>query len=69
MIRNRISVNAVQKGERLLHQLEELADSPDYDFGVFSKEMIEAKINDQNYSSAEFIMSCILRRDVSGISD
>lgn len=69
VIRNRISVNAVQKGERLLHQLEELADSPDYDFGVFSKEMIEAKINDQNYSSAEFIMSCILRRDVSGISD
>lgn len=52
-----------------MRQLDELADKPDINFGVFSKEMIEAKINDQNYSSAEFIMSCILRSDVNAISD
>lgn len=69
VIRNSISVNAAKKGEQLMCQLEELADKPEYNFGVFSKEMIEAKINDQNYSSAEFIMSCILRGDVSAISD
>ena len=68
-IRSRISQNASKKGEQLLRQLEELADKPEYGFGVFTKEMIEAKINDQNFSSAEFSMSCILRGDVNAISD
>ncbi len=68
-IRSSVSAHAAKKGEQLMRQLEELADKPEYNFGVFSKEMIEEKINDQNYSSAEFIMSCILRGDVSAISD
>lgn len=69
VIRNMISVNAAKKGEQLMRQLDELADKPDIKFGVFSREMIEEKINDQNYSSAEFIIGCILRGDVSAISD
>ncbi len=69
VIRNSISVKAAKKGEKLMRQLDELADKPDINFGVFSKEMIEAKINDQNYSSAEFIMGCILRGDVNAILD
>ena len=69
LIRNRISLNAARKGDRLTRQLEELADKPEYSFGVFSREMIRNMINDQHFSSAEFIMSCILRGDVSAISD
>lgn len=69
VIRNMISVKAAKKGEQLMRQLDELADKPDINFGVFSKEAIEEKINDQNYSSAEFIMNCILRGDVNEISD
>ena len=68
-IRSSISANASRKGETLMHQLEDLSSNAGLDFGVFSKEIIEEKINDQNYSSAEFIMSCILRGDVSAISD
>ena len=68
-IRHSISVNAAKKGEQLMRQLNELADDPDINFGVFSKEMIEAKINDQNFSSAEFILSRIISGDVGAISD
>lgn len=71
-IRATVSANAAEKGEQLRHQLEMLSNGNDgnkYDFGVFSKELIEEKINDLNYSSAEFIMSCILRGDVSEIFD
>ena len=69
VLRNDISVKAEKKGEQLMRQLEDIASKPNYNFGVFSKEMIEAKINDQNFSSAEFIMGCILRGDVNAISD
>ena len=69
MLRNDISVKAQKKGEKLMRQLEDLSSNPNYNFGVFSKEMIEAKINDQNFSSAEYIMGCILRGDVNVISD
>lgn len=68
-MRNRISVNAAKKGEQLMRQLEDLSSNPNYNFGVFDKEAIEAKINDQNYSSAEYIMSRILCGDVNAISN
>ena len=69
VLRHNISVKAEKKGEQLMRQLDDIASNPNYNFGVFSKEMIEAKINDQNFSSAEFIMGCILRGDVNAISD
>lgn len=69
VLRHDISVKAEKKGEQLMRQLEDIASNPNYNFGVFNKEMIEAKINDQNFSSAEFIMGCILRGDVNAISD
>lgn len=69
VLRHDISVKAEKKGEQLMRQLDDIASNPNYNFGVFSKEMIEAKINDQNFSSAEFIMGCILRGDVNAISD
>ncbi len=69
VIRDRISINAEKKGERLLRQLDEIADKPEYSFGVFNKEMIEAKISDQNYTAAEYIMSCILRGDINAVTD
>ncbi len=69
VLRNDISVKAEKKGEQLMRQLDDIASNPNYNFGVFSKEMIEAKINDQNFSSAEFTMGCILRGDVNAISD
>ncbi|MDE5755180.1 MAG: hypothetical protein K2H89_11680, partial [Oscillospiraceae bacterium] len=68
-IRNKISVNASKKGESLLHQLDEIAGNPQYRFGVFSKEMIEDRINDQNYSAAEYIMNCILKGDTNAVAD
>ena len=70
-IRHTISVNALKKGEALFRQLEEIANNPNYKdkFGVFTKELISDQINDQNYTSAEYMMSCILRGDVSAISD
>lgn len=69
VLRHDISVKAEKKGEQLMRQLDDIAGNPNYNFGVFSKETIEAKINDQNFSSAEFIMGCILRGDVNAISD
>lgn len=39
VIRNMISVKAAKKGEQLMRQLDELADKPDINFGVFSKEV------------------------------
>ncbi len=69
VLRNDISVKVEKKGEQLMHRLEDIANNPDCNFGVFSKEMIEAKISDQNLSSAEYIMGCILRGNVNAISD
>lgn len=43
--------------------------SPLVDLKYLSTEIIEAKISDQNLSSAEYIMGCILRGDVNAISD
>lgn len=68
-IRSRISSDAAEKGERLMRQLEELADKTEYDFGVYSKDMIATLINDQNYSSAEFILNCIRRGDTKAVTD
>lgn len=54
VLRNDISVKAEKTGEQLMRRLEDIANNPDCNFGVFSKEMIEAKISDQNLSSAEY---------------
>lgn len=68
-LRNDISVKADKKAEQLIHQLEELASNPKYNFGVFSKEMIMKLILDHNFTAAEYIMGCILRGDVGAIFD
>ncbi|MBQ8791707.1 MAG: hypothetical protein IJZ51_10400 [Ruminiclostridium sp.] len=69
VIRENISASAVKKGEQLLLKLGKLTENSEYDFGVFSEELIKEKIADQNYTSAEYIMSCILGGDVNAISD
>ncbi len=68
-IRNRISADASAKGERLTKQLEELSDKTGYDFGVYDKKTISALIEDQNYSSAEFILNCIRSGDTKAVAD
>ncbi|MBR1592930.1 MAG: hypothetical protein IJ666_07960 [Ruminococcus sp.] len=68
-IRNHISVNAAEKGQSLMRRLEELADNPKYDFGVYPKELIEEFINDQNYTVAEFMLNCIVRGDTKAVPD
>ncbi|MGN0650756.1 MAG: hypothetical protein ACI4KM_09995 [Oscillospiraceae bacterium] len=68
-IKNRISANAAERGQALMRQLEDLADKPEYDFGVYPREMIEALIEDQNYTSAEFMLNCIRRHDTKNVLD
>jgi len=68
-VRNRISANALAYGQELLRQVEELADNPEYDFGVYTKEMIIELIEDQNYTNVEFILSCIRRGDTKYVHD
>lgn len=68
-IKTHISINALERGQQLQRQLEELADKPEYDFGVYSKEMIAGLINDQNFTSAEFILNCIRRHDTKEVHD
>lgn len=69
VIRDRIAVNASEQGERLRNQLEELADKPEYDFGIYPKESILAKIDDQNYTVAEYMLNCIRRHDTKTVDD
>lgn len=69
VLRHDISVKAEKKGEQLMRRLDDLANNPKYDFGVFSREMIEEKIKDQNYSSVEYIFGRIGIGDVGAISD
>lgn len=69
VIRNRIAVNAIEKGERLKRQLEELADKPEYDFGTCSKENIAVMIEDQNYTVVEYLLNCIRRHDTKEVTD
>lgn len=68
-IKNRISANAVKRGEELTRQLEDLADKPEYDFGIYTKEEILSLIEDQNYTSAESILNCIRRHDTKEVND
>ena len=68
-IKNMISINAAERGQELIRQLEELADKPDYDFGIYTKEEITALIDDQNYTSAESILNCIRRHDTNEVHD
>lgn len=68
-IKNRISVNAAERGQELSRQLEDLADKPEYDFGIYTKEEILSLIEDQNYTSAESILNCIRRHDTKEVND
>ncbi len=68
-IKSCISLNAVERGQELMRQVEELADKPEYDFGVYPKEMIVSLINDQNYTTVEFILNCIRRHDTKDVHD
>lgn len=69
LIKNRISANAVKRGEELTRQLEDLVDKPEYDFGIYTKEEILSLIEDQNYTSAESILNCIRRHDTKEVND
>lgn len=66
-IKARISVNAAARGEELTRQLEDLADNPEYDFGIYTKEEIAELIEDQNYTSAESYLNCIRRHDTNEV--
>lgn len=68
-IKNHISISAAERGQALMRQLEDLADKPEYDFGVYPQEVIETVINDQNYTSAEFMLNCIRRHDTKNVYD
>lgn len=64
-----IADNADERAQQLMRQLEELADKPEYDFGVYSKDVIAGHINDHNFTSAEFILNCIRRHDTKDVLD
>lgn len=68
-IKNSISVNAAERGQELIRQLEDLADKPEYDFGIYTKQEILSLIEDQNYTSAESILNCIRRHDTKEVND
>ncbi len=67
--KNKISALAAKHGEKLMCQLEELANNPEYDFGVYPKETIAQFINDQNYTVAEDMMNCVRRHDTKSVTD
>lgn len=69
IIRDRIATNALEHGESLKRQLEELVTKPEYDFGVYPKESIMARIDDQNYTVAEYMLNCIRRHDTKSVND
>ena len=64
-----IASHAEERAQQLMRQLEELADKPEYDFGVYSKDVIAGHINDHNFTSAEFILNCIRRHDTKDVLD
>ena len=66
-IRKNISENAAEHGNELVRQLEDLADKPGYDFGIYTKENVLSLIDDQNFTSAEFILNCIRRNDTKAV--
>ena len=68
VIRHKIAVDSAEKGERLMKQLEELADKPEYDFGVYPKKDIASHIQDQNYTVAEYMLNCIRRHDTKELT-
>lgn len=68
-IKHSISDNAAGLGKALMRQLEDLADKPEYDFGVYPREMIEELIAEQNYASAEQILNCIRRKDTKQVTN
>ncbi|MCM1133713.1 MAG: hypothetical protein NC340_09615, partial [Ruminococcus flavefaciens] len=69
VIRDRVAANAAAKGERLMRQLEELADKPEYDFGIYSKELIAKMIEEPNYTVAEYMLNCIRSGDTKKVKD
>ena len=55
--------------DRLMQQLNDIANDENYDFGIYSKEKIKEYIEDRNFSIAENILNCIRRGDIKSITD
>ena len=64
-----ISQNAESTANRLMQQLNDIANDENYDFGIYSKEKIKEYIEDRNFSIAENILNCIRRGDIKSITD
>ncbi len=64
-----IAKNAESTANRLMQQLNDIANDENYDFGIYSKEKIKEYIEDRNFSIAENILNCIRRGDIKSITD
>lgn len=67
--KNSIAADTEAIAERLIHQLNDIVNNPEFEFGVYSKEQVMAYIEDRNFSVAENILNCIRRHDVKTITD
>ena len=64
-----ISKNAESTANRLMQQLNDISDDPNYNFGIYSREKIKEYIEERNFSVAENILNCIRRGDIKSITD
>ena len=64
-----ISKNAESTANRLMQQLNDISNDPNYNFGIYSREKIREYIEERNFSVAENILNCIRRGDIKSITD
>ncbi len=64
-----ISKNAESTANRLMQQLNDISNDPNYNFGIYSREKIKEYIEERNFSVAENILNCIRRGDIKSITD
>ena len=64
-----IAKNAESTANRLMQQLNDIANDENYDFGIYSREKIKEYIEERNFSIAENILNCIRRGDIKSITD
>ena len=64
-----IAQNAESTANRLMQQLNDIANDEKYDFGIYSREKIREYIEERNFSVAENILNCIRRGDIRSITD
>ena len=64
-----IAKNAESTANRLMQQLNDIANDEKYDFGIYSREKIKEYIEERNFSVAENILNCIRRGDIKSITD